>query len=1025
MNSKLTNITTQYRKFSDNQVLTEGQLNEFLDYFDDQDRLSRTRLNGVGIVCGFKSKIVTDLKDKTLYSLEVTQGAGVTTDGDLITLSNKIQDKAERIINFNTKVYTHYKVYNLEKNGKVQYPHFKDAEKYFTFHELVSQDDVVAGDSSYIRLGTDTKKIDLSKKVLVLYLEPHGDLYNSCPDGKCEDQGIKQVPILRMLATDTATANKIGQFETKGEGKDPLFNKNEAIESQFAQLVNIEVPRALITKHITSDSMLKTQFSNVINSYSMIPNLANGINIMAEYVGVSLGTKEVITSKLNAALVATGTDYQYRYDLLKDLVATYKELKALVLRLKSDCCPDIKSFPKHLMLGSVGDALKLGERVQYRHPFIKSPIIPKDGENKKQAELLLNRFNKSISGSYVAVPSDETKEIKITPSYKAGALGRKAIPYYYKVESELLRYWDFVKTKQVKQAYNLSYHRSVLAQDGFIQNPLNYAIESNDFYRIEGHLGQDYDTAYRKIEEIKSKHGLSFDIKVVYLKTEAASTSTTVTNVLKVRQPSEPVSKEHLSSFLEMHAGLNHLAGVQPGGTFVLVYESEANKQVIADFTLPYLCCQKGAAVAISVSSTTLCGSADPMPINVQPMNGEVKVYANGVEVPAIIKQNGQTLIDPKKVVAAGHAGKNLELKVNGKAVPTTIKVGAIPTVSVTPLPTATIIGGKRVSFDVTGDFTNIKAIEADLYIQSADPLTKKLITLTAEEQKVNGKKTISYDYMLPNATLTYNVSRKINLISKDNCKTDGPILKSLSLTPGKDTITKILVHYPSFWKHSEGTRELAIFGNIRTAINNVFSEYNDNIEFVPSLGDHRILNSVNMKGATPEGKVLNLVFGGSLLYRGYNSTTVDDTLKSDYTVLKNRLENNFGKGSDATYFKAAIFPVYASILIHSGQTSGSVQTNIQEIGGTQLNRSAQSSKLGSYTRDNKNFIDAMKAIENGNHPYANQSLKNYVVNNKIAFGYNIGYEMKTNYYGDFASSSVDHIENIIKATVKPLGYDL
>ncbi len=53
MNTKLDNVTTQYRKFNDNQALTEGQLNEFIDYFEDQDRLSRTRLSGVGVVCGF------------------------------------------------------------------------------------------------------------------------------------------------------------------------------------------------------------------------------------------------------------------------------------------------------------------------------------------------------------------------------------------------------------------------------------------------------------------------------------------------------------------------------------------------------------------------------------------------------------------------------------------------------------------------------------------------------------------------------------------------------------------------------------------------------------------------------------------------------------------------------------------------------------------------------------------------------------------------------------------------------------
>ena len=59
MNAKLDNVTTQYRKFNENQVLTDGQLNEFIDYFEDQDRLSRTLLSGVGIVCGFKSTITS------------------------------------------------------------------------------------------------------------------------------------------------------------------------------------------------------------------------------------------------------------------------------------------------------------------------------------------------------------------------------------------------------------------------------------------------------------------------------------------------------------------------------------------------------------------------------------------------------------------------------------------------------------------------------------------------------------------------------------------------------------------------------------------------------------------------------------------------------------------------------------------------------------------------------------------------------------------------------------------------------
>ena len=59
MNNQLSNITVQYRKFSKGQYLEDpDQFNEFLDSFEDQDRLSRVLLQGVGVVCGLKPKLV-------------------------------------------------------------------------------------------------------------------------------------------------------------------------------------------------------------------------------------------------------------------------------------------------------------------------------------------------------------------------------------------------------------------------------------------------------------------------------------------------------------------------------------------------------------------------------------------------------------------------------------------------------------------------------------------------------------------------------------------------------------------------------------------------------------------------------------------------------------------------------------------------------------------------------------------------------------------------------------------------------
>ena len=59
-----------------------------MEYFDEQDRLTRVCLTGVGITCGFRVEFDATAREITIY-----QGCGITTDGDLIKLQkyeNKI-----------------------------------------------------------------------------------------------------------------------------------------------------------------------------------------------------------------------------------------------------------------------------------------------------------------------------------------------------------------------------------------------------------------------------------------------------------------------------------------------------------------------------------------------------------------------------------------------------------------------------------------------------------------------------------------------------------------------------------------------------------------------------------------------------------------------------------------------------------------------------------------------------------------------------------------------------------------------
>jgi hypothetical protein len=177
MNTKLDNVTTQYRKFNDNQALTEGQLNEFIDYFEDQDRLSRTRLSGVGVVCGFRSTYIdvilqpeATLEKKPggveLDTIAITQGSGVTTDGDLITLRQKGATSSEVTIDLGVKNYKYYREYIDE----IGYDHFRIGSQQVPLLEVITQQEYedLGSNAAGFKLLTDFRKT-IHNKVIILY----------------------------------------------------------------------------------------------------------------------------------------------------------------------------------------------------------------------------------------------------------------------------------------------------------------------------------------------------------------------------------------------------------------------------------------------------------------------------------------------------------------------------------------------------------------------------------------------------------------------------------------------------------------------------------------------------------------------------------------------------------------------------------------------------------------------------------------------------------------------------------------
>ncbi len=102
----------------------------------------------------------------------------------------------------------------------------------------------------------------------------------------------------------------------------------------------------------------------------------------------------------------------------------------------------------------------------------------------------------------------------------------------------------------------------------------------------------NYQEAFQGIKKIRDEQQLGFDIMLL-------SFAELVRN--------KDLSKAYFNEYVENHSGLEHFHGVEKGGTFVMVYEMNGREtNIIADFSLPYICCTPKVKINLSLPSTTI-----------------------------------------------------------------------------------------------------------------------------------------------------------------------------------------------------------------------------------------------------------------------------------------------------------------------------------------------------------------------------------------------------------------------------------
>lgn len=544
----------KYPVFESNQLLTAKQLNNLFNYLDQQNRLTRTHLIGIGIVCGL------ELDNPAANVISISRGCGITSQGYLLILEDcrlthykpyTLPDKLHDPFSANPDKASLYKPFYADLTSMPPTP--------YALWELLGKDDFAPEDVADLQIKPLGEPSGfLEDKAVILFLEAPLEPLKNCIEGDCDDKGQECRGRIRKLLIRIEDLRKIIAAAEAGAGAE----KRARLRREFG-LPDLFLPRFDVqaTAIGTLDSVFD-EYHSIINE--VLPKAGEAIQQLFTVYRPAFGQSGQplpnATALLGQHLNRLNNNFplgiQYFYDFLGDLIEAYVELREAAFDMLVACSPPDDWFPKHLMLGKALGATD-EQPSEFRHYFIHSPIHNQDKERLAEVKSLFQRLEQMLSWFAVPViaPNDRPEgKIRITPSrYGYYPLSRKAMPYYYQIDPAhpLWQYWDYRKIRKGKADQTLSYHANQYSAEEPVIHPLEYDLETYDFYRVEGHIGLNKEAVLPLLKELKSLNRLPIEFISLELNTPAA------TQTLE---------------YLRRHPGINHRAGVPRGGTFVLLF---------------------------------------------------------------------------------------------------------------------------------------------------------------------------------------------------------------------------------------------------------------------------------------------------------------------------------------------------------------------------------------------------------------------------------------------------------------------
>lgn len=677
----------EYPLFTRGQQLTSTDLNRIPQYIDLQDCLTRLKLIGAGIFNGFGVSW-----DSTAKHLKIGKGVGVSSKGYLIYQPDDLSFSSYQEANLHEKT--------LNRSGNQQFKVWKLTN---------STADISLG--TVFPISDLTEKEEHNKCLLVLWEGLHSKSKEGCFNG-LETAAIKVKFELVYYLVDETLVNSFAGLPYAPEDKidfstlpTPYLPRLgfQSPQLDLAQIVNqttfIQAYTAVCNSGIAS---VCEALVNLEGSFSNDLVTSNAFSFK--------NLKPFLEALLSNCAKGTGYKLPYFYEFLEDLIKAYLELVSLgEVNIPNPAEVQEDWFPCHLWLAGYGKY-----RTNYRTPkFIAKTNTKPDTEKIDLARFLYLRLQELINNLDLEQLANDPKIVP-SKSYDH-ILSCRSIPYYYKPQvratwnfsltlqdkttqipsyhplpdsanlpfTDLLLYelesWGFYRVeghanlplqdavakieaeqKRLNVAFDIiciplsettqKLHPKIFFQDlevAFHQLRLEWIMELQ-LREIPGDL-------FKYLEALEGKY--LYDLDIETLKQLAAGTQTLedyckweVVNYLYAiytHRTNKPVFKE----FALANPGLEHLGGVQPGGTLVLIYDdpiagdlletaAENSPVLVADFCLPYPSCAEqsnevGTTIFACFAPEKLCFNDLPQEIFTWPNGGRLIAQSENRYLPA------------------------------------------------------------------------------------------------------------------------------------------------------------------------------------------------------------------------------------------------------------------------------------------------------------------------------------------------------------------------------------------------------